>query len=873
MAGRIETKDLINAPEIKKDLAEIAEELKNLTAQISKTTQEAVELKKEFDKGADSQKETATRVSKVSDNLDVLAKSEQEVMKLEKQYKDLLAKTRAERSEEGKQLVKLKSLRAEQNKKIKEEIELEKTQANSIKRLTLENKKLRKERDNLSVDTQADKIEELNGIIDQNTETIRANTDGLTSQRMGVGGYSDALAEFFPRIGQASEGVEGFNKKLLKLLMNPVVAIIAALILVITALFKAFTKTQAGADAFADTMAAVGSIVDVVIGRLGRLAKAVVKLVKGDFKGAWEAAKGAVSGVREEIEKTLAETQKIQALKRGLEELNIAATTAIANLNKVAEEQAAIADDATKSFQERRRAADEADKASKKAVKEQIKLSELSLTIIKAENDLKEQQGMLTRELRQQEADAVAQLIDLRKDLSVKTIESEKRIAELRQDNWEQELDFLIDVADVQKTVNEKKIADDKRTFKERFRILEETKALTNESFDSQIKLFETENAIAIDRQKLAELNNKEIFEYARGLQLSEIETNRLLEVIRERRMAVSDLQEAEADLNEQRRAGIISTAQENANALILIDKKRLLEGRTDEKEHAAEVVSIQMEMLSELLLNKELSNEQLVGLETQLVDKQLEIQRRAAEEEKGILKEKEALKREIFTESLDFLGTLADRRIQNLEAEAEHDLMLAGDNAGEKARIERKLDNERKKIQRRQAILAKGQAVFNAIINTKESMTKTAAAVPFPANVPLVALAGILGGVQVASILAAPIPKFAKGTHSSPEGLAIVGEEGHEMIEYASGHRAITPNTATMTYLPKGSKVKTAEETKEILGASNEAKFDELIKATKQNGNKKSVLRQTIITDEGFKTMVRDTNSSNTLINDYFRK
>ena len=55
----------------------------------------------------------------------------------------------------------------------------------------------------------------------------------------------------------------------------------------------------------------------------------------------------------------------------------------------------------------------------------------------------------------------------------------------------------------------------------------------------------------------------------------------------------------------------------------------------------------------------------------------------------------------------------------------------------------------------------------------------------------------------QVAQIKAQKPPAFARGTNFAPGGMALVGEEGPELVN-----------------LPRGSGVSTASETKEALGA-----------------------------------------------------
>ena len=136
----------------------------------------------------------------------------------------------------------------------------------------------------------------------------------------------------------------------------------------------------------------------------------------------------------------------------------------------------------------------------------------------------------------------------------------------------------------------------------------------------------------------------------------------------------------------------------------------------------------------------------------------------------------------------------------------------LAKMNARKKA--EEKAYEAQKRISlRNQAIMQKKVDVMAAISGGALAIIKQIIATPLPAGAPFIALAGVTAATQIAKAVATPIPEFAKGTESSPEGYAIVGEKGHEMVEEPSGKKWITPARNTLTYLKKGSKVITNEK------------------------------------------------------------
>ena len=78
----------------------------------------------------------------------------------------------------------------------------------------------------------------------------------------------------------------------------------------------------------------------------------------------------------------------------------------------------------------------------------------------------------------------------------------------------------------------------------------------------------------------------------------------------------------------------------------------------------------------------------------------------------------------------------------------------------------------------------------------------------PWPVNIAMAAIAGAMGAVQLATIIATPLPKYAKGTGYHKGGPAIVGDGGvPEVITYG-GNAWITPDEPTLVDLPAGASV-----------------------------------------------------------------
>lgn len=113
-----------------------------------------------------------------------------------------------------------------------------------------------------------------------------------------------------------------------------------------------------------------------------------------------------------------------------------------------------------------------------------------------------------------------------------------------------------------------------------------------------------------------------------------------------------------------------------------------------------------------------------------------------------------------------------------------------------------KELEKKKEALQQKQAKWEKANAISQSIIATALAVSK---ALP---NLVLAALVGTLGAAQLATIIAQPIPKYAKGTDNHPGGLAIVGDGGkHEAVVTDKG-AYITPNVPTLIDLPRRAKV-----------------------------------------------------------------
>lgn len=117
-------------------------------------------------------------------------------------------------------------------------------------------------------------------------------------------------------------------------------------------------------------------------------------------------------------------------------------------------------------------------------------------------------------------------------------------------------------------------------------------------------------------------------------------------------------------------------------------------------------------------------------------------------------------------------------------------------------AKKNEELEKKKQQLKHKQAVWDKANSLAQAGIATALAITH---ALP---DVALAAIAGAMGAIQIATILATPIPKYAKGTDRHKGGPAIVGDGGMPELVIFGGKSWVTPDTPTLVDLPAGAMV-----------------------------------------------------------------
>jgi len=175
----------------------------------------------------------------------------------------------------------------------------------------------------------------------------------------------------------------------------------------------------------------------------------------------------------------------------------------------------------------------------------------------------------------------------------------------------------------------------------------------------------------------------------------------------------------------------------------------------------------------------------------------------------------------------IDLTNSLFDAKIQSIDNEIARNeeyysrqIELAGDDQAQKDLLQlesekkrKKLEDEKRKEQQKQAIFNKANQAAQITISTIGAVMSALRDVPkFDFGISASALAATyatIGAAQLAAVLATPIPKYEKGTKGKPHkgGPALVGEKRAEVIQ-EPGMNPYVIDTPTILNLKKGTEV-----------------------------------------------------------------
>lgn len=270
-------------------------------------------------------------------------------------------------------------------------------------------------------------IQEVNkALADTNKQTDNLN-ETMSSATESIDKFTGGAASGFKAV---VSGVKTFLGSLTTLKGALIATGLGALVVALGSLFTYFTQTSRGADKFAEIMGGVSAAVKVVIDRVVLLGEGIVQLFSGNFTKAIETVKNAFTGIGAEIVK---ETKAGAALAKQLDEIEDRERDLIrlrAKANLQITEARLIADDQTKSIEEREKAVRRASELEGKVAAAEQKNAQAYVKYLKERIKL----GEATDEDLRQLAEKEAEVDRLRAETSRRNKKLQSELNQLKQE-------------------------------------------------------------------------------------------------------------------------------------------------------------------------------------------------------------------------------------------------------------------------------------------------------------------------------------------------------------------------------------------------------------------------------------------------------
>lgn len=278
-------------------------------------------------------------------------------------------------------------------------------------------------------------------------------------------------------------------------------------------------------------------------------------------------------------------------------------------------------------------------------------------------------------------------------------------------------------------------------------------------------------------------------------------------------------------DLNDRFNAGKIKNVEDYEKKKAAIEKKYELED-----------LQAQLDVEEEKLQIAILFGEDTLAIERKISDLTLALQDKEVDKAKDTAAKKLAIEQELaakkaalvdgakqlllnivdgqFERQKNQIATLIQLNEDQKNAEIDRitkSTAAETDKAAQIAVVNARAQAKKEALDKRQKQLDHDKAVFDRIVTIGEIIANTAKAVTkdLILNKAAIPLDIAIGALQLAAVLAKPIPKFAEGLDEDFEGWAWLGDGGRREAHIKKGGQVnITPATDTLTWIDKGDRV-----------------------------------------------------------------
>lgn len=232
---------------------------------------------------------------------------------------------------------------------------------------------------NIEVDSNIDQttqeVKQLNAAVqgvEKSAGKMGSELGNTGKATQSLGAIKNVVTQLNPALAGAESGFKSVLVQMWAMVANPIGAVVAALVLGLTALYKAFTSTDEGADKLEQMLSGLSNVLVVIRDRFLKFGEALAKFFSGDFSGAVKDAKAAVSGVGDEIvsefKKGAEAARLLQEVADAMRDLKVAR----AELNKNLAESKELLSDENATYEQKRKAIEEIRKGEAQYTKDAL---------------------------------------------------------------------------------------------------------------------------------------------------------------------------------------------------------------------------------------------------------------------------------------------------------------------------------------------------------------------------------------------------------------------------------------------------------------------------------------------------------------------
>ena len=261
--------------------------------------------------------------------------------------------------------------------------------------------------------------------------TQKKAADALKSQQKDAIDGMGAFGMTFGGLKQNFKGLQATGKALFSSIKTGLIATgIGAFLVAIGSLVTYFKSSKEAAEQLEVIMATVGAAFTVLTERFAKFGGAIFKVLKGDFKGAATDIKDTFAGIGEEIRNDIKATQDLAKAAINLRDAEREVNVELAQRRAETSALKIIAEDVTKSTEERLDAAEKAFKIENDLLDKRVANAEEALRIQQEQMAV----GNNMEEDLQKEAELQIALANIYEESSGKKLEINNKINSIRKE-------------------------------------------------------------------------------------------------------------------------------------------------------------------------------------------------------------------------------------------------------------------------------------------------------------------------------------------------------------------------------------------------------------------------------------------------------